>query len=188
MNCCSQYDGDGELLPRSQWNHDDEEAEEHFKAWEEGRTGFPWIDGLMRQLRTEGWMHHLARHSVACFLTRFVTLELPAAVADLSVLQRPPLHQLGARSCRFFEGQAESKGLSRCTGSVRSMACRLGSSSEVSLMLALLAIGDADLFSPSALQIGEGKIRPSVLLAANSLILRRMWLCKFRFAESEVFN
>ena len=24
----------------------------------------------MAQLRTEGWMHHLARHSVACFLTR----------------------------------------------------------------------------------------------------------------------
>lgn len=24
----------------------------------------------MRQLREEGWVHHLARHSVACFLTR----------------------------------------------------------------------------------------------------------------------
>lgn len=24
----------------------------------------------MRQLRTEGWMHHLGRHAVACFLTR----------------------------------------------------------------------------------------------------------------------
>lgn len=24
----------------------------------------------MRQLREWGWMHHLARHSVACFLTR----------------------------------------------------------------------------------------------------------------------
>ena len=39
-------------------------------AWEEGRTGYPWIDAIMTQLRTEGWMHHLARHSVACFLTR----------------------------------------------------------------------------------------------------------------------
>lgn len=24
----------------------------------------------MRQLKTHGWLHHLARHSVACFLTR----------------------------------------------------------------------------------------------------------------------
>ena len=24
----------------------------------------------MRQLNSEGWIHHLARHSVACFLTR----------------------------------------------------------------------------------------------------------------------
>ena len=34
------------------------------KAWEEGRTGFPWIDAAMAQLREEGWMHHLARHAV----------------------------------------------------------------------------------------------------------------------------
>ena len=40
------------------------------KAWEEGRTGFPFIDAIMVQLRTEGWIHHLARHMVACFLTR----------------------------------------------------------------------------------------------------------------------
>ncbi|WP_407541812.1 deoxyribodipyrimidine photo-lyase (plasmid) [Deinococcus radiomollis] len=39
-------------------------------AWTEGHTGYPWIDAAMRQLNTEGWMHHLARHSVACFLTR----------------------------------------------------------------------------------------------------------------------
>jgi cryptochrome len=39
-------------------------------AWEEGRTGYPWIDAIMTQLKKQGWMHHLARHSVACFLTR----------------------------------------------------------------------------------------------------------------------
>lgn len=39
-------------------------------AWKEGRTGYPWIDAIMSQLRQWGWMHHLARHSVACFLTR----------------------------------------------------------------------------------------------------------------------
>lgn len=39
-------------------------------AWAHGRTGYPFIDAIMRQLRTEGWIHHLARHAVACFLTR----------------------------------------------------------------------------------------------------------------------
>ncbi|CAK9044449.1 (6-4)DNA photolyase (Protein UV repair defective 3) [Durusdinium trenchii] len=39
-------------------------------AWEHGRTGFPYIDAAMRQLNRVGWMHHLARHAVACFLTR----------------------------------------------------------------------------------------------------------------------
>ncbi|KAF5175561.1 (6-4)DNA photolyase [Thalictrum thalictroides] len=39
-------------------------------AWREARTGYPWIDAIMVQLRQWGWMHHLARHSVACFLTR----------------------------------------------------------------------------------------------------------------------
>lgn len=34
------------------------------------RSGYPWIDAIMTQLREWGWMHHLARHSVACFLTR----------------------------------------------------------------------------------------------------------------------
>lgn len=34
------------------------------------RCRFPWIDAIMNQLREWGWMHHLARHSVACFLTR----------------------------------------------------------------------------------------------------------------------
>lgn len=36
----------------------------------QGRTGFPWIDAIMIQLQQEGWIHHLARHAVGCFLTR----------------------------------------------------------------------------------------------------------------------
>jgi cryptochrome len=39
-------------------------------AWKTGQTGFPWIDAAMRQLAQEGWIHHLGRHAVACFLTR----------------------------------------------------------------------------------------------------------------------
>lgn len=48
------------------WNDDDE----LLAAWREARTGYPWIDAIMVQLRKWGWMHHLARHCVACFLTR----------------------------------------------------------------------------------------------------------------------
>jgi cryptochrome len=40
------------------------------KAWAEGKTGYPFIDGLMRQLKETGWIHHLGRHAVSCFLTR----------------------------------------------------------------------------------------------------------------------
>ena len=39
-------------------------------AWESGQTGFPLIDAMMRQLNATGWMHHLGRHAVSCFLTR----------------------------------------------------------------------------------------------------------------------
>lgn len=49
---------------------DSPEAEVWFKRWKNGITGFPWIDALMRQLKQEGWIHHLGRHAVACFLTR----------------------------------------------------------------------------------------------------------------------
>ena len=45
-------------------------AETWFQRWKHGVTGFPWIDALMRQLRAEGWIHHLGRHAVASFLTR----------------------------------------------------------------------------------------------------------------------
>ncbi|XP_054717384.1 cryptochrome-1-like [Uloborus diversus] len=48
------------------WIQDDEMLE----AWTKGRTGFPLIDAAMRQLLQEGWIHHVARNSVACFLTR----------------------------------------------------------------------------------------------------------------------
>lgn len=40
------------------------------EAWKHGKTGYPYIDALMRQLNQTGWMHHLGRHAVSCFLTR----------------------------------------------------------------------------------------------------------------------
>jgi cryptochrome len=55
-----------EICLQIPWNYD----QTLIRAWSEGKTGYPWIDAAMKQLITEGWMHHLARHSVACFLTR----------------------------------------------------------------------------------------------------------------------
>ena len=46
------------------------EAEKLLHKWEFGQTGTPSVDAVMNQLRNEGWMHHLARHLVSCFLTR----------------------------------------------------------------------------------------------------------------------
>lgn len=65
------------------------EAETWLRRWASGTTGFPWIDALMRQLRAEGWIHHLGRHAVACFLTRggcYVDWERGAAVFEALLL------------------------------------------------------------------------------------------------------
>jgi deoxyribodipyrimidine photo-lyase len=43
---------------------------DHFAAWCEGRTGYPFVDAAMRQLRTMGWMHNRARMVVASFLVK----------------------------------------------------------------------------------------------------------------------
>jgi len=56
-----------ELCLQIDWDKPDPELLNKFRT---GKTGFPWIDAIMRQLAAEGWIHHLARHSVACFLTR----------------------------------------------------------------------------------------------------------------------
>lgn len=56
--------------PDQRYEIDDPEKNREFHRWAYGFTGFPWIDAIMRQLRLEGWIHHLARHAVSCFLTR----------------------------------------------------------------------------------------------------------------------
>jgi deoxyribodipyrimidine photolyase len=43
-----------------------------FDLTKKGETGFPWIDACMRQMRQEGWIHHVCRNSLAVFLTRGV--------------------------------------------------------------------------------------------------------------------
>lgn len=53
------------------WNDDDA----GFRAWCEGRTGYPFVDAAMRQLAATGWMHNRARMVVASFLTKDLLLD-----------------------------------------------------------------------------------------------------------------
>jgi len=45
-------------------------SDANFEAWCEGRTGYPFVDAGMRQLRKTGWMHNRVRMVVASFLTK----------------------------------------------------------------------------------------------------------------------
>ena len=52
----------------------------------------------MRQLRQTGWIHHLGRHSVACFLTRgqgYISWERGAEVFDELLLDWDPACNAG---------------------------------------------------------------------------------------------
>lgn len=49
--------------------------EENFKAWCEGRTGFPIVDAAMRQLNQTGWMHNRCRMVVASFLCKDLLID-----------------------------------------------------------------------------------------------------------------
>jgi deoxyribodipyrimidine photo-lyase len=53
----------------------DAAARRRFRAWCEGRTGFPLVDAGMRQLAATGWMHNRVRMVVASFLVK--DLHLP---------------------------------------------------------------------------------------------------------------
>ena len=45
-------------------------ADAAFEAWALGRTGYPFVDAGMRQLRAEGWVHNRVRMVVASFLVK----------------------------------------------------------------------------------------------------------------------
>ncbi len=46
------------------------QADAHFAAWCEGRTGYPLVDAAMRQLNQTGYMHNRLRMVVASFLMK----------------------------------------------------------------------------------------------------------------------
>jgi deoxyribodipyrimidine photo-lyase len=51
---------------RMPWRQDAAE----FRAWSQGRTGFPMVDAGMRELWQTGWMHNRARMIAASFLVK----------------------------------------------------------------------------------------------------------------------
>ena len=52
-----------------------EKPGKNFKAWCEGKTGYPFVDAAMRQLVSEGWMHNRTRMVVASFLVKDLHIE-----------------------------------------------------------------------------------------------------------------
>jgi len=52
-----------------------DEPGEKFKAWCEGKTGYPFVDAAMRQLVNTGWMHNRTRMVVASFLVKDLHIE-----------------------------------------------------------------------------------------------------------------
>jgi deoxyribodipyrimidine photo-lyase len=44
------------------------------RAWQNGQTGYPFVDAAMRQLWTTGWMHNRARLVVASFLVKHLLI------------------------------------------------------------------------------------------------------------------
>jgi deoxyribodipyrimidine photo-lyase len=60
----SQYD-------RIEWRNNEDE----FKAWCEGKTGFPIVDAGMRELNETGFMHNRVRMIVASFLVKDLLID-----------------------------------------------------------------------------------------------------------------
>ncbi|XP_074282267.1 cryptochrome-1 isoform X2 [Silene latifolia] len=52
------------------WNAD----QGNFKAWRQGRTGYPLVDAGMRELWATGWIHNKMRVIVACFCVKILLL------------------------------------------------------------------------------------------------------------------
>ena len=50
-------------------------ATERFRAWQDGRTGYPFVDAGMRQLAQTGYLHNRLRMVVASFLVKDLHLD-----------------------------------------------------------------------------------------------------------------
>ena len=56
---------------RFPWRSDDR----MLRAWQRGRTGYPFVDAGMRQLWRTGWMHNRVRMVVASFLVKHLLMD-----------------------------------------------------------------------------------------------------------------
>lgn len=56
---------------RIQWSRN----ERHFRAWCEGKTGYPLVDAGMRELNETGFMHNRVRMVTASFLSKHLLLD-----------------------------------------------------------------------------------------------------------------
>ncbi|MFO1253979.1 MAG: deoxyribodipyrimidine photo-lyase, partial [Inhella sp.] len=68
---------DGPLKPEYaavQWEQGPQ-ADAHFQAWCEGRTGYPLVDAAMRQLARTGYMHNRLRMVTASFLCKSLGID-----------------------------------------------------------------------------------------------------------------
>lgn len=52
-----------------------EDAERDFRAWTQGRTGYPIVDAGMRELWHTGWMHNRLRMITASFLVKHLLID-----------------------------------------------------------------------------------------------------------------
>lgn len=50
-------------------------SSEEFEAWKKGRTGVPFVDAGIRELRETGYMHNRTRQNVASFLTKHLMID-----------------------------------------------------------------------------------------------------------------
>ena len=60
-----------EKYDKIQWRNNEAE----FKAWCEGKTGYPIVDAGMRELNATGFMHNRVRMIVASFLTKHLLID-----------------------------------------------------------------------------------------------------------------
>lgn len=73
------YPKDARPKPQD-WHYPNwDDPQDPARLWCEGKTGVPFIDANMRELRETGWMSNRGRQNVASFL-----------VKDLYVCIRPP--------------------------------------------------------------------------------------------------
>ncbi|MCK6617484.1 MAG: DNA photolyase family protein [Cyclobacteriaceae bacterium] len=59
------------IYDQIEWRNDPED----FKAWCEGKTGYPIVDAGMRELNATGYMHNRVRMIVASFLTKHLLID-----------------------------------------------------------------------------------------------------------------